>query len=951
MSASSHAFARDVGAPRARMLAYFPFAPHAVLSLALLTALGCGGGDGTTPGGGITPPPTDNTVASVTVSPTSATVQVQATAQLTAAALTASGATLSGKSFTWTVGDAAVATVSNGGVLTGVSVGVTTVSAAVDGKSGSAQVTVTPSATQVIVSASVGPTGGTLGTSEVAISVPAGGLTDTRTLQLHAADVAMHPVSAYATGSQFRLSGFPTDRDVTVSVRLKAPASTDGANLIGMRVPAVTTSDTIQVVSRMYPARDSAGWIVADVNVRGIPASLAGMSARAAVAALNGGPYPDILDGVIFGVKSADTLRTAHFLVTSYGAPRAQLQPMLASLAQYLEESYTAVQGMGYGYAHRKTWPLPVSLHPIPEEPNTFAFFARNGGFPLSTETGWFEFNATKSGLAAAMPGVGIHEFFHFTQAQFNEGSSQARFESTGWLKEATASWIMERAPSNVMATKNTFFRGWRDSLFTGIYPGLTPSGGYGKGALIKYIADRWGDGKVRDIFNLMGTGISAEDAFVNAMPVASTTWWPDFLTAYMTNQVYSLSLGELLPANKLLADPHPGATFITLGWGYPASARVTEFRFDTAKIASGADVAFRFAGTDSTSFKVMAFQADPSGVWKSLGPAADTLTITGTQLRKNLRIILVTVRPDVTAPLSTPKWTSLRYDMGLREGDWFPDKVTNVSDHIVYTSTKASDSTRIDVASHISSVSGLFASGGYWKRDATPAVGYTWTPYPGVSDTLARYGIVMSSTLTKVAGATAWSYVMTNKFQMGASAFQSLRSSRGLPSRDASWLWYLVPIGLIPLAAKKRTRRVGVLAMLFITVGLVACDVGSISFGGKFTYEFQLPEAAVRYSAAANDSTVPVLTYPGVTGKFIVDEYRSEYWDYVKNDKGEKIDSVRQLRTAVGNATFTYDGMLYHDGKIPSDESERAIKELSKLLQVSPAVVREHAGVFLRKR
>lgn len=91
--------------------------------------------------------------------------------------------------------------------------------------------------------------------------------------------------------------------------------------------------------------------------------------------------------------------------------------------------------------------------------------------------------------------------------------------------------------------------------------------------------------------------------------------------------------------------------------------------------------------------------------------------------------------------------------------------------------------------------------------------------------------------------------------------------------SRDASWLWYLVPIGLVPLAAENGTRGVACSAILFITVGLVACDVGSISFGGKFTYEFQLRSGRALHSAHANDSTVPVLTYPGVTGKFIVNK------------------------------------------------------------------------------
>jgi uncharacterized protein YjdB len=84
-----------------------------------------------------------NAVATVTVAPSAVTIPIAGTSQLTATALNASGGVVSGKTFTWTTDNSSVARVDNG-LVTAVSPGSTTIDAAVDGKSGSAAVTVTP---------------------------------------------------------------------------------------------------------------------------------------------------------------------------------------------------------------------------------------------------------------------------------------------------------------------------------------------------------------------------------------------------------------------------------------------------------------------------------------------------------------------------------------------------------------------------------------------------------------------------------------------------------------------------------------------------------------------------------------------------------------------------------------------------------------------------------------
>jgi len=82
-------------------------------------------------------------VASVTVSPSTASVLVGQTTTLTATLRDGNGNVLTGRPITWTSSASSVATVSAAGVVTGVSGGTVTITATSEGKAGSATVTVT----------------------------------------------------------------------------------------------------------------------------------------------------------------------------------------------------------------------------------------------------------------------------------------------------------------------------------------------------------------------------------------------------------------------------------------------------------------------------------------------------------------------------------------------------------------------------------------------------------------------------------------------------------------------------------------------------------------------------------------------------------------------------------------------------------------------------------------
>lgn len=106
--------------------------------IGLVTAA-CGEGDTTT-----SPPPQQTPVVSVSVEPSTLTLAVGQTGNLTAAARDASGAALPGRTITWSTSDPTIATTSSAGVVTATAPGAATIIASCEGKSGGASITVAP---------------------------------------------------------------------------------------------------------------------------------------------------------------------------------------------------------------------------------------------------------------------------------------------------------------------------------------------------------------------------------------------------------------------------------------------------------------------------------------------------------------------------------------------------------------------------------------------------------------------------------------------------------------------------------------------------------------------------------------------------------------------------------------------------------------------------------------
>ena len=137
-------------------------------------------------------------VASVTVSPASASVAAGATVQLAATPKDSAGNTLTGRTITWASGNAAVATVSTAGLVTAKVAGSATITATSEGKSGTAAVTV---ANVPVASVTVSPASASVATGatvQLAATTKdsAGGVLTGRTITWASGNTAVATVTA-----------------------------------------------------------------------------------------------------------------------------------------------------------------------------------------------------------------------------------------------------------------------------------------------------------------------------------------------------------------------------------------------------------------------------------------------------------------------------------------------------------------------------------------------------------------------------------------------------------------------------------------------------------------------------------------------------------------------------------------------------------------------------------
>ncbi|HET7456371.1 MAG TPA: Ig-like domain-containing protein [Gemmatimonadaceae bacterium] len=280
-------------------------------------------------------------VARVDVTPSTATVVVGQTVQLTATPRDASGNALGGRTVTWTTSDPLVALVSSAGLVTGLNAGSVTITATVDGKQATAIVTVQP---VPVGSVTVTPTsaalavGGTA-TFEATVKDPSGNTLTDRTVTWSSSDVnvatvsssgvvtAVGPGTATITASTGGKSG-----QATVTVSQPTVASVD----VAPEAATLTTGQTQQLVAT---PRDASGnaltgravvWTTSNAGV----ATVSGAGLVTAVA-----PGTATITATVDGVAGTSIITVQSVVVA---VASVTLTPTSATLKKTQKATFTA---------------------------------------------------------------------------------------------------------------------------------------------------------------------------------------------------------------------------------------------------------------------------------------------------------------------------------------------------------------------------------------------------------------------------------------------------------------------------------------------------------------------------------------------------------------------------------------------------------------------------------
>ncbi len=899
--------------------------PSLLLTVAFsIVASACGGDGG---GGGTTGLNTDpKPVASVTVSPATADIDVAGTQPLTTTLRDASGSTLTGRSVAWSSSNQAVATVSSSGMVTGTGAGEATITATSEGRSGTATITVTQPLPQgVLAVGAIGPAGGTVETPDVGVTIAAGELSASTQIEILTYDEPIADFGSDMVTEGFRLRGFPKDTDTEVRVRLRTTGALREQSFIGLGVPtlAASTAEAGPVLGFILrEATDSAGFLVATFDVRGQTPQPSPEGPQKAAA----GGIDDLMDGLfggVTGVKS-DTVPGGKWVILSWGAPRSELLPLVSRAAKLMDDSWVAMEGMGYTMAHRTKWPMEVRVKPL----KYYGLFGQELPLPLDVNTGYFELGIWAF-AEPDMPGTAIHEFYHFVQAQYTKGMLWPQASGYRWMKEAGSTWMEMKAPETIGVFRNSFFQNQRSDLFIGLYPSLTANDGYGKAPLMAYVDDRWGAAQIRGMWDRVRGGTTSIDAVLQGIPEAPAIWWPDLLTKYMKGEIIPLA-ADSLPPNQPETPLTPG--YLTYGGARnlrPLAAEFVHFTPKAGDYGTGTTLTVRLpSALKAAGFKILPFRMDESGEWEEQGGVVDSLVIEGTDLKLGRHHGLYLIQTTPTAPYTQSWANKVITDIGYTDGDWFMGDVEVTNDAIAYQRPSEGDTATIDAAENIPSTFAALASGGVWKRTEQNPNHYVWAATPEFAAELLAFNATASSEMRLF---TVDSILVKAEIDIlpPASAVGESGNSAALGAAGL--------LLLLGLAMRRRRELVMVSFVGAFGLALWGCDLGSINFSAKFRYEFRFANPSL--TASAEDETVPLVQLENGTGTFFVDRYLSEYWEYIRDADHVIVDSVAVTRTASGQATVQLDAKLYQDGALEDDGVGTMLRAVG-LPEMSPADV-----------
>lgn len=216
---------------------------YPVAALLVLANGACGSSTDSTGGS----PPGPVPVATVNVSPPSATLSVGATQLLAATTRDASGNVLAGRTVTWSSSSAAIASVSSSGLVTAVAAGGATITATSEGQVGAAAITVVAPVGSVTPTLNYGTVmAGQTVDAQAVVRDASGGVLANKTITWSSSDPTIANVTA---------DGFVTTLATgTVSIQATAEGKTGSVQLVVQAPPPTDASLHVEFSPVVLPA-------------------------------------------------------------------------------------------------------------------------------------------------------------------------------------------------------------------------------------------------------------------------------------------------------------------------------------------------------------------------------------------------------------------------------------------------------------------------------------------------------------------------------------------------------------------------------------------------------------------------------------------------------------------------------------------------------------------------
>ena len=372
-----------------------------------------------------------------------------------------------------------------------------------------------------IASATIGTGGGEITGDQLTLSVPAAGFSGDATVTI-AVSNDDRPFGADQATRMYRIDGLPDDYDQPLQLTIEHGAKTEGDQtfvVLGEEAFCRSQED-VQMRYRILPSTGN-GEVVTAV----IPAPDPGKGTG------GGGKSGGFSFGVsVISGYSLYTTPQGHFRI---GVPLGHLNNYV-EMGSYLEEAYNRFRTLGFSYSARTNWPVSVTLKSLDDDGGAMSS-------KLGDDHGYLELALEILDDLTTMRLTCGHEFFHIVQGLYDPRAPMIQAAEPSrhyWLDEAAAVWSEEFFTS-VQDYASQTRNGFQMAPFAGMQKGAEDSArhhGYGMSAVIKYLADRYGQTFVASVYGDILSEVHPVEAVCRNDP---SGWWEAFMSDYVLGEVY----------------------------------------------------------------------------------------------------------------------------------------------------------------------------------------------------------------------------------------------------------------------------------------------------------------------------------------------------------------------------------------------------------------------------